>query len=297
MRFLSARRFESNHQPILVHINADQLLRNHHAVIVCLCAAGTWLVVLGAKMLIHRSDNDVFDVGCGKAGDRSNRYRLGLSLEVRQRDVIAIADSSFGGVGRDHAVARIVVQQARQEMVGFGFGVISRPLRSLRPIFSLQSLHPKIPRQGFDGQCRSAAGRNDRDAVYPPVFAIADGFCCGLSGIEAEDCSLASLRQIFLTLPAAGAQRSVLGGKIADTRRPGPPPVGGGTRLWYSCYDIFLREGQPMTHGTPPFSADAALRHFRSYFTEPKVPSACLRPSQKVWVAEKRACLDGWKSP
>ena len=64
-------------------------------------------------------------------------------------------------------------------------------------------------------------GRNDRDAVYPPVFAIADGFCCGLSGIEAEDCSLASLRQIFLTLPAAGAQRSVLGGKIADTRRPG----------------------------------------------------------------------------
>src|SRR5258708_24993224 len=113
-------------------------------------------------------------------------------------------------------------------------------------------------------------GRNDRDAVYPPVFAIADRFCCGLSGIEAEDCSLASLRQIFLTLPAAGAQRSVLGGKIADTRRPGPPPVGGGTRLWYSCYDIFLREGQPMTHGTPPFSADAALRHFRSYFTEPK---------------------------
>ena len=53
-------------------------------------------------------------------------------------------------------------------------------------------------------------GRNDRDAVYPPVFAIADGFCCGVSGIEAEDCSLASLRQIFLTLPAAGraAKRS-----------------------------------------------------------------------------------------
>jgi hypothetical protein len=32
-------------------------------------------------------------------------------------------------VGWDHAVAGIVVQQARQEMVGFGFGVISvRPL-------------------------------------------------------------------------------------------------------------------------------------------------------------------------
>ena len=90
------------------------------------------------------------------------------------------------------------------------------------------------------------------------------GPCCGLNGIEAEDCSLASLRQIFLTLLAAGARRTVLGGKIADTRRPGPPLVGRGTRLWSSCYDIFLREGQPMTNGTPPFSADAALRHFRS---------------------------------
>ena len=44
---------------------------------------------------------------------------------MRQRDVIAIADSSFGGVGWDHAMARVVVQQPRQEIVGFGFGVIS----------------------------------------------------------------------------------------------------------------------------------------------------------------------------
>src|SRR5215467_10253617 len=28
-----------------------------------------------------------------------------------------------------------------------------------------------------------------------------------------------------------------------------------------------------------------------------RMPSACLRPSRKVWVAEKRACLDGWESP
>ena len=48
-----------------------------------------------------------------------------LALRMRQRDVIAIADSSFGGVGWDHAVAGIVEQQARQEMVGFGFGVIA----------------------------------------------------------------------------------------------------------------------------------------------------------------------------
>ena len=134
----------------------------------------------------------------------------------------------------------------------------------------------------------SAASRCN---LRPPVFAIADGLCCGLSGIEAEDCSLASLRQIFLTLPAAGAQQSVLGGKIADTRRPGPPPVGGGTRLWYSCYDIFLREGQPMTHGTPPFSADAALRHFRSYFTEPKDVVAHPQLSRD----EKLAILREWE--
>src|SRR6516225_5515537 len=78
----------------------------------------------------------------------------------------------------------------------------------------------------------------------------------------------ASVRPARCSHCTAGAplHRSLLGGKIADTRRPGPPAVGGGTRLWYSCYDIFLREGQPMTHGTPPFSADAALRHFRSYF-------------------------------
>jgi len=123
--FLSAHRFESNDQAILVHINADHLLRNHHAAIVRVCATGRWLVVLGHKMLIHRSDNVTFDVGCGNAGDRSDRGRLGLSLEMRQRGVIAISDSGFGCMGRDHAVARIIVQQTRQEIVGFAFGVIS----------------------------------------------------------------------------------------------------------------------------------------------------------------------------
>jgi hypothetical protein len=54
-----------------------------------------------------------------------------------------------------------------------------------------------------------------------------------------------------LTLPAAGAQRSVLGGKIADTRRPGPPPVGGGTRLLHLCYDTFLRPSRGVIRSTP----------------------------------------------
>ena len=61
---------------------------------------------------------------------------------MRQRDVIAITDSSFGGVGWDHAVARIVVQQARQEMVGFGFGVI--PVRPLIGKFLLNCIK-KLP--------------------------------------------------------------------------------------------------------------------------------------------------------
>src|SRR5258707_12355390 len=111
-----------------MHINADHLLRNQ-AAIVRECAAGSGLGALGRKIFVHRFDNDVFDVRCGNAGDRSGGYRLWLSLGVRQRGVIAIADSSFGGVGWDHAVTGIVVQQPRKEMVGFGLGMISvRPL-------------------------------------------------------------------------------------------------------------------------------------------------------------------------
>src|SRR6516165_3399550 len=58
-----------------------------------------------------------------------------------------------------------------------------------------------------------------------------------------------------------------------------------------TCYDIFLREGQPMTHETPPFSADAALRHFRSYFTEPKDVVAHPQLSRD----EKLAILREWE--
>src|SRR5258708_22134518 len=123
--FLSANGFEPNDQAIVVHINADHLLRNRQAAVVRMYAAGTWLVTLGGMMHIQRFGNGIFDVGCGNAGNRSDRYRLGLSVEMRQRDVIAVANSSFGGVGWDHAVARVVVQQAGQEMVGFGFTVIS----------------------------------------------------------------------------------------------------------------------------------------------------------------------------
>jgi hypothetical protein len=35
---------------------------------------------------------------------------------MRHGHAIAVTDSSFGGVGRDHAVAGIVVQQARKDV-------------------------------------------------------------------------------------------------------------------------------------------------------------------------------------
>ena len=53
---------------ILVHINADHLLRNHGAGIIRVCDAGPWLLMLGDKIPIHRFDNDRLDVGCGNAG-------------------------------------------------------------------------------------------------------------------------------------------------------------------------------------------------------------------------------------
>ena len=93
---------------------------------------------------------------------------------------------------------------------------------------------------------------------------------------------LASQRQLHQALQRRPARLA---------RRPGPPPVGGGTRLWCWCYDIFLREGQPVTYGTPPFSADAALRHFRSYFTEPKDVVAHPQLSRD----EKLAILREWE--
>jgi hypothetical protein len=46
-----------------------------------------------------------------------------------------------------------------------------------------------------------------------------------------------------------------------------------------------------MTQGTPPFSADAALRNFRSYFPEPKDVVAHLQLSRD----EKLAILRQWE--
>jgi hypothetical protein len=110
IRFLTARRFESKDQPIPVHINAEHLLGNH-AAIVRVRSAGSWLAVLGDKVLIHRFDNDVFNVGCWNAGDR---YRLGLSIQmhVRCRRQKAI-DEVGPGIGFDLAPLKVVQMPAK----------------------------------------------------------------------------------------------------------------------------------------------------------------------------------------
>ena len=38
-------------------------------------------------------------------------------MEVRKRDIIAIADAGLGGVGRHHAMTGIVEQKSGQQMV------------------------------------------------------------------------------------------------------------------------------------------------------------------------------------
>jgi len=87
------------------------------------CGCQKLAAVLAKKMLVHGSDNDVFNVRAGMRGRQIKRIRLGLALEMRQRDVIAIANSSFGGVGWNHAVASIVVYSRPEGDGWIGFGV------------------------------------------------------------------------------------------------------------------------------------------------------------------------------
>ncbi len=76
------------------------------------------LVLSGGEMLLQGFHDDVFDVGCGDAGDRSGGRGLCLSMQERRRYVVSIADACFCGVGCDHAMAGIVEQQSCQEVVG-----------------------------------------------------------------------------------------------------------------------------------------------------------------------------------
>jgi len=77
-----------------MHLNAHDLLQDNSAVPSVRDARG-WFLLPGDQMLVERFDNDAFDLSCGNAGDRSDRRCLGLSMEVRQRDIVAIAVAGF----------------------------------------------------------------------------------------------------------------------------------------------------------------------------------------------------------
>jgi hypothetical protein len=64
------------------------------------------------EMLVEGCEDDVLDISCRHAGDRSDFCRLGLSMQARQRDIIAIMDAGLGCMRRRHAVARVVFYDA-----------------------------------------------------------------------------------------------------------------------------------------------------------------------------------------
>jgi hypothetical protein len=72
MTIFLVRHFEPHHQTIFVHVDATHLLCNQAAILPA-CVAGIWFAVLRSKMFLHRFDHNVFNVGCGNAGDRSDR--------------------------------------------------------------------------------------------------------------------------------------------------------------------------------------------------------------------------------
>jgi hypothetical protein len=79
--------------------------------------AKSWLLFMSDQILAERFEDHAFHVGRRNAGDRAYGCRLGLTVEVGQGDIIAIAEASLGRMCRHHAVAGIVKQQAGQQMI------------------------------------------------------------------------------------------------------------------------------------------------------------------------------------
>ena len=69
------------------------------------------------EILVESFDNGVFDLGGRYAGDRADLCYLRLTVEVGQRDVVAIPQPGPGRVCRHHAMTGIVKQQAGQQMI------------------------------------------------------------------------------------------------------------------------------------------------------------------------------------
>jgi len=73
--------------------------------------------ILTSLMLVEGFDDDLLDISCGNARNRSDLCRLRLSMQTWSRHVIAIADAGLGRVRRRHGVTRIIEQQSRQQVV------------------------------------------------------------------------------------------------------------------------------------------------------------------------------------
>src|ERR1019366_6110706 len=84
---------------ILVRIDPRDLLQDSFRVS-NLRNLGSSRLLLSDLMRVEIFDDDVFEVGCGNARNRSDRCGFGFSMEVGERDVIAVADAGLGGVGR-----------------------------------------------------------------------------------------------------------------------------------------------------------------------------------------------------
>ena len=73
--------------------------------------------LLSDKILVERCQDDVFYFRRRNSGDRSERFCFEFSVQVRQRNIVAITKGGLGRVGRHHAVIRIVEQKSGQQMV------------------------------------------------------------------------------------------------------------------------------------------------------------------------------------
>src|ERR1700730_5104448 len=99
-----------------MHIDTRDLLQGRFAV-ANVSVAGSRLLLLSDQMLGEGLKDDILDVGRGNTRDRPDRCSFGFAMQVRKRDVIAIADAGLGRMGRNHAMTDIVEQKSGQQMV------------------------------------------------------------------------------------------------------------------------------------------------------------------------------------
>src|SRR6516164_10787505 len=75
-----------------------------------------WALLM-SELLLDGCDDGLFDLAGRDPRDRSKPGCSGLSMNAGLRHIIAIADACLGGVGCDHAMARIVEQEVPEQVV------------------------------------------------------------------------------------------------------------------------------------------------------------------------------------